>query len=196
MATPKLTLVPSVHSRTCTKCGETKPLAAFSSHPTGRYGLTSRCRPCIRDYDALPTRLAAKRVRDRARRKTAVGRADALLRDGKRRAAKKGIPFSLNCADIAATIAAGVCQATGLPFDLTTKGRNPSTPSLDRIDPTKGYTPDNVQVVIWQFNAAKQEFSLPDLLVLATALVTKYGLVQTTQKPNPKARPKLVAASK
>lgn len=37
--------------------------------------------------------------------------------------------------------------------------RNPNSPSLDKIDPHKGYTRDNVRLVCWWYNVSKQQFS-------------------------------------
>jgi hypothetical protein len=49
----------------------------------------------------------------------------------------------------------GVCEATGLPlvFERSIKySMHPSTPSVDRIDPRRGYTKDNCQVVCAAIN--------------------------------------------
>lgn len=57
------------------------------------------------------------------------------------------------------------CPYTGVPFDYSTpeKGaRNPWAPSLDRIDSTKGYTPDNVEIVSTWYNVAKNGWT-PDV---------------------------------
>ena len=55
----------------------------------------------------------------------------------------------------------GKCQQTGLDFDMTLgtkKNRNPLRPSVDRIDSSKGYTKDNVRVVLTLVNIAKSDF--------------------------------------
>ena len=60
----------------------------------------------------------------------------------------------------------GVCQQTGIPFDMalgTKKNRNPLRPSVDRIDSSKGYTQDNVRLVLTIVNIAKSDF--PDDVV-------------------------------
>jgi hypothetical protein len=56
----------------------------------------------------------------------------------------------------------GVCQQTGIPFDMTLgtkKNRNPFRPSIDRISSDGGYTQDNVRVVLTLVNIAKSDFS-------------------------------------
>ncbi len=67
----------------------------------------------------------------------------------------------------------GVCEVTGLPFTYSLESRNPWSPSLDRIDPTKGYTLENTRVVVWIYNAAKNVFSDEDVLLMSQALVNK-----------------------
>lgn len=81
-------------------------------------------------------------------------RASSILASIKRRAARKGLEYDLDgfVHEFQARIDAGFCELTGYPFDLTPadeKGsRRFNGPSLDRIDPKKGYTRDNVRVVL------------------------------------------------
>lgn len=46
----------------------------------------------------------------------------------------------------------------------------PWSPSLDRIDPLQGYTPENCRLVVWMYNAAKHISSDANVLRLAQAL--------------------------
>ncbi len=48
---------------------------------------------------------------------------------------------------------AGLCQFTGLPFELLP--HSPFMPSIDRIDNSQGYDPDNCRVVLWFINRAR-----------------------------------------
>jgi hypothetical protein len=110
----------------------------------------------------------------KAYRQTATGRAIQLHSNAKRRAEDKGISFKLDRVDLIERIAAGYCEATGLPLSLTTGGGiNPWSPSLDRRDSSKGYTADNVQVVCTAYNLAKHQFPPDVLLTLARAIVDK-----------------------
>ena len=72
----------------------------------------------------------------------------------------------------------GRCQASGLPFSIETHANSrvaPLAPSLDRIDSSKGYTPDNTQVVVWIYNTAKSDWGSGAVNALARALVKKIG---------------------
>jgi len=64
----------------------------------------------------------------------------------------------------------GFCQITKIPFVLTSS-HHPFAPSLDRIDSNKGYTKDNIQVVILIYNTAKRQFHHDDVMKMAQALV-------------------------
>ena len=109
----------------------------------------------------------------RDNRNTPRIRASGLLSGAKKRAQKAGLEFSLDLDWVAERVGRGVCEASGLPFNLVT-GRDPFAPSLDRIDPTKGYIKDNVQVVVWCYNSAKGIGTHQDVMKLAKALAVKY----------------------
>jgi len=70
------------------------------------------------------------------------------------------------------------CPRTGLAFasPTTTTGRVPHSPSLDRIDPRKGYTKRNVQVVAWWYNQAKGEYTDEEVLHLCRLVVKKHTM--------------------
>ena len=110
--------------------------------------------------------MSSKAEQYAAWRATPEGRSKILIKDARRRAEKRGIEFNLTYMWLLPKLLNGVCEISGLPFDLkpsanTTK--NPRAPSLDKIDPSKGYTEDNVQVICDQANTAKGEYSEEDL---------------------------------
>ena len=74
----------------------------------------------------------------------------------------------------------GVCAVTGIPFVFSYhKTRSPWAPSLDKIDPSQGYTEENTRVVVWMYNAAKNIFTDSDVMLLASALVNKDGSLKS-----------------
>ena len=75
-----------------------------------------------------------------------------MLIEAKRRAAAKGIEFSLVEGDIRVPTH---CPVLGIPLFVGEGHMCPNSPTLDRIDPTRGYTPDNVAVISFRANAIK-----------------------------------------
>lgn len=75
----------------------------------------------------------------------------------------------------------GCCEVTGLPFRPPSEqySRNPYGPSLDRIDSSKGYTPDNVRIVCVAANLAMNEWGEEVLSRIAKA----YVLANTKELP-------------
>ena len=79
----------------------------------------------------------------------------------------------------------GVCAATGIPFELADgigpEKVNPYTPSADRIDPRKGYTYRNTQIVIWAYNRAKGEYADRTFKFVASSYLEQEGY--TVEEP-------------
>jgi hypothetical protein len=95
------------------------------------------------------------------------------LRGSKQRAAKHNIPFTLT-KEWAEARWTGRCEVTGIEFVLSDK-RSPYlfSPSLDRIIPTVGYTPENSRFVLHAVNALKGQGTDEDMLTIAKAIVAK-----------------------
>lgn len=96
-------------------------------------------------------------------------KASKMKRDAKHRSKKKGLPFNLTLDWIVEKLRRGVCERTGTPFVF--ESHNPRAPSLDQINPSKGYTMDNTQVVTWQYNFCKGQGTDEELLQFACDLV-------------------------
>ncbi len=74
--------------------------------------------------------------------------------------------------------ARGKCELTGLPFSVAYKvgRRKPYTPSIDRIDSTKGYTKENCRLVALSVNLALQEWGPEVLMTISRAMIEKKGV--------------------
>ena len=108
-------------------------------------------------------------------------RASALFYAARNRAKKKDIPFDLTRDWIEEKLNHGFCPITGIEFNIKKYGRredynrvHPHAPSLDQIKPSAGYTKDNVQVVVDQYNKMKSDKTIEETLYLARRIVNHY----------------------
>ena len=71
----------------------------------------------------------------------------------------------------------GKCALSGLPMTyIRGNGRIVSNISIDRIDPTKGYTESNIQLVCGQVNVMKYTATTEELLYWCRAILQNHGL--------------------
>lgn len=86
------------------------------------------------------------------------------LKSAKTRAKAKGRAFSISLEWALNEVEKSGfrCALTGISFyekaPMTRTGRHPFSPSLDRIDNSKGYTPDNVRIVVLAINIMMADF--------------------------------------
>lgn len=76
------------------------------------------------------------------------------------KAKKYGIDFNIDASDIPLP---KKCPIFGIPLVVGREGGRNSSPSVDRIDNSKGYVKGNVVVISTKANAMKREASLNDL---------------------------------
>ena len=83
-----------------------------------------------------------------------------MLLNAKHRAKKKGIPFEISLSDIQIP---NQCPITLMPLVLGEGKIKLNSPTLDRIDITKGYVPGNVAVISNRANYNKGDFSIEEI---------------------------------
>ena len=122
-------------------------------------------------------RIVKEHRRASTRYLTPRGRAQYLRNNARRRALQRDVPFTLQTDWVEEKLLRGVCEITGIPFRFTNGNgmgvQGFYSPSLDRTVPEKGYTPENVRVVLWGYNACKSSATHADVLVLVEALCTQ-----------------------
>lgn len=99
-----------------------------------------------------------------------------LLRT-KKRAESKNIDFNLDESDI---IIPKICPILEVPLIIGTKGNYEYSPSIDRIDNTKGYIKGNVQIISKKANSMKNSASQEELIKFCKNIL-RYSLA-TTEK--------------
>lgn len=83
-----------------------------------------------------------------------------LYVSAKRRARLRGIRFSISLTDV---VIPKKCPLLGVELRAAVGRVQDNSPSLDRRDPTKGYTPRNVWVISYKANRMKSNASVSEL---------------------------------
>lgn len=93
------------------------------------------------------------------------------------RCRNEGTTYSLTVEWFAERLLAGVCEATGETFDTEVGvGRGNIRrcgPSVDRVDHSQGYTPENCRLVTNHFNIARNRWSDADFQRMAAGFLTR-----------------------
>lgn len=149
-------------NRVCDTCHTFKPTCQFS--PVVKYqpehGYKPTCKRCCANI----------RETERRNRSWKVRAAQIILSNSKQRAKRFGREHTLTLDDI---VIPDVCPALGIP--LRREGRDTwmNAPSIDRIDSSRGYTPDNIVIVSRRANILKRD-ATPDELNLIADFYRRY----------------------
>lgn len=102
----------------------------------------------------------------RLQRSTPEGWAKYSVYNCRARAKFKNLEFDLTIADLV-KILPERCPVLGMPLVLGATGSSykdrPDSPSVDRLDNSKGYTKDNVRVISLRANLIKNDATLEEL---------------------------------
>ena len=157
-------------TKACSQCGEVKPLASFTFCRRSKDLRKSECRDCGRQrskqYRDNGKYGAARRANPMA---TQMGQ---MITSSKARAKKKGLDHNIDVAYLR-TIAPLRCPYLGIELrwkvqdGLGIKSTTfPNSPSLDRIDSSKGYIKGNVIIVSHRANAIKRDATELELITM------------------------------
>jgi len=134
----------------CTQCHKIKDKKDF-------YTRMSECKDCKNSRDTL-------RLREDPRIR--------MLATAKYRAKQKGIPFDITKDDFNVP---EICPLLGIPIKKIDGRRTDNSPSLDRIDNTKGYVKGNVWVISDKANRLKNCLTLDILKMFVERIESKLG---------------------
>ena len=130
-------------------------------HPERKYWAKGYCSSCYQRLVFYPkNRQKALNYRQQWKQTNPEKR---MLIDAKVRAKRRGMEFTLLPSDISIP---ETCPVLGIPLRRSGKFC-PNSPSLDRIDNTKGYVKDNVIVVSYRANSIKKDATPTELRKIA-----------------------------
>ena len=127
-------------TRPCKKCGRVLPFSEFHRHAKCHGGYNSVWKECRKPISQAPYQNTSLEKR--------------LYNAAKSRAAKAGREFDIDLSDIAIPT---VCPVLGI---------NMETPSLDRINSSKGYVKGNVRVISMRANMLKSNATIEELTLI------------------------------
>lgn len=136
--------------KVCPKCGKEKPITMeFWYRSLKTQMIRPFCKICDQIYR---TPLADVKNADDPR-------AD-LLSQVQKRAKVKGLEINISKEDL---IIPGICPILKIPIKRTLGQATDGSPSVDRIDPHKGYIKGNVQVISMRANTLKNNATVQEL---------------------------------
>jgi hypothetical protein len=97
-----------------------------------------------------------------------------LWRQARDRAKRKNMEFTITPQDVHNAIVKK-CPVLGIDLKCSDKEYWDASPSLDRIDLSKGYTVENIWVISARANRIKSDATLDELKCLVAALESKHG---------------------
>lgn len=176
-----------METKICVDCGKELPIEAF--YIAGKYkdkiSRNSFCKKCRhirraayqkqyrkdnkdkvntakRNYYKIYMEDPNKRasVNEGQRRRSCRYAVKRLYDNAKTRANRRGLSFDLTVEDI---IIPEICPILEIPLFTGTKGNYNNSPSLDRIDNTKGYIKGNVAVISSLANSMKNQATFKQL---------------------------------
>lgn len=194
--------------KNCTNCKKEKELDEFykSRIYKGNQYYTSRCKKCSDLFNKLNTKkyksTAKYREHEKAYKKDRLKFnenlkeviklqkreshkrciAYNLWKRTKDRAEKRGLEFELLRSDI---LIPEICPILEIPIFVGTKENYKNSPTIDRIDNSKGYTKDNFKIISMLANTMKNSASKLELITFSKNIInyiTNNDIVQTSEK--------------
>lgn len=137
-----------VHKR-CPTCGKGKPSAEFAQVTTNIKGLEVRCNEC--------EKARARAIREECQEAR-------LLSTLKLRSRQNGLLFDLTIDDI---VIPDRCPVLDIQLSRNNRAFSGSSPSADRIVPSRGYTKGNIIIVSNRANLIKRDATIEELIKIA-----------------------------
>lgn len=170
-----LKLVPE--TKQCKLCKEHLFTSCFSKNKATKDFLQTACRKCDNERQALRRKEKAQELKEYGKeyRKNNFENLDyrlqCLLNASRARAKAKNREHTLTKQDLLELYPKdNKCPVFGFTLEWNGEGFRETSPSIDRIDSSKGYTKENIQIISWKANRIKGYASVEDLEILLSYL--------------------------
>lgn len=154
----------------CSTCKVEKDAAEFHKSARTKNGYANACKSCMREYKRVwyyenggknYEEVYAKRYSKQKVERTSKWKRSnperRIWQTAKKRALDRGIEFNIGWADV---VIPKTCPVLGIDICTTNKNVSADSPSLDRIDNSRGYVVGNVQVISHRANSLKNNLTL------------------------------------
>jgi hypothetical protein len=156
-------LTDAVLTKQCSRCGLILPLTMFYSRKINKDGLQGRCKQCMNKGSTRWEKENPVKVQTMY-----------MVCAARNRAKKRGWDFNID-ADYVRSFVVSNCPILGMPLEWSccrgddNKLRS-NSPSLDRIDSTKGYVRGNVWIISHRANCIKSNATHEELKLVTKAM--------------------------
>jgi len=90
-----------------------------------------------------------------------------MLNNLKGSARKRGIPFTISIVDLNNLSFPITCPLLNIKINYHRRDVGDDSPSVDRIDSSRGYEPDNIWIISYKANRMKNDGTLEELRQMA-----------------------------
>jgi hypothetical protein len=164
-------------TKQCNRCKQYLPLFSFAKNNASVDKLQYACKTCdnLRQKTRRKEKQTELKEYNKDYRKRNFDNMDFrlqnLLNASRARAKEKNREHTLTKQDLFDLYPKdNKCPIFGFELQWNTSGFRENSPSIDRIDSSKGYTKENVQIISWKANRIKGYASVEDLELLLSYL--------------------------
>lgn len=162
-------------TKICTLCKIEKNISEFSKKTSCKDGFSPWCKVCKSEKDKIYNNTEKARLKKFNRQNEIEWRNESnkkrrdynkkhpeykLLSHAKERAKNKNIEFSITRNDI---IIPEYCPILGLKLEIGNGKFTDNSPTIDRIDNSKGYIKENIKIISWRANSIKGDSTIDEI---------------------------------
>lgn len=167
-------------TKICKTCNLQLSLENFNKQSAGLGGVAARCSKCAGKIHKEKKWGIYREGYYSSLMKSLRGRVTVMHASIAHRARCNKVRYELTREWYEIRLAQGICEVTGIPFQLEkmaddARRTNAYSPSVDRIDPKLGYTPQNSRMTILAFNMLKSDATDQQVRMICAAIVEISG---------------------